>query len=76
MLKGVGVYLKFKLDKKLFSRYTANATESHLTGCHLADNTALLTRTGVEAAMLEYLYMAEDFGLSVSILETKTMVVE
>ena len=75
-LGGVGVYLRYKHDGKLFRRYTKNAKEAWLTECQFADDAALLatTREGTERAMEEYLRVAEDFGLSVSIPKTKLMV--
>ena len=75
-LGGVGVYLRYKHDGKLFRRYTKNAKEAWLTECQFADYAALLatTREGAEKAMEEYLRVAEDFGLSVSIPKTKLMV--
>ena len=75
-LKGVGIYLRYKNDGKLFRRYTRNAHESWLTECQFADDAALLatTQTGAERAMKEYLQVAEDFGLTVSIPKTKLMV--
>ena len=74
-LKGVGIYLRYKNDGKLFRRYTRNAHESWLTECQFADDAALLatTRTGAERAMKEYLQVAEDYGLTVSIPKTKLM---
>ena len=72
-LKGVGIYLRYKNDGKLFRRYTRNAHESWLTECQLADGAALLatTRTGAERAMKEYVpQVAEDFRLTVNIPKT------
>ena len=47
-----------------------------MTECQFADDAALLatTREGAERAMEEYLRVAEDFGLSVSIPKTKLIV--
>ena len=71
-MEGVGIYLKYKHDRKLFRRDTKNAEETWLTGCQFADDAALLatTREGAERAMKEYLQDAKDFGLSVNIPKT------
>ena len=48
-----------------------------LTECQFADDAALLatTRTGDVRALREYMQVAEDFGLTVSIPKTKIMAV-
>ena len=75
-MEGVGIYLRYKHDGKLFRRYTKKAEETWLTDCQFADDAALLatTRENAERAMKEYLQVAEDFGLSVNIAKTKLMV--
>ena len=75
-MEGVGIYLRYKYDGKLFRRYTKNAEETWLTECQFADDAALRARTreGTERVMKEYLQVAEDFGLSVNISKTKLMV--
>ena len=74
-LEGVGIYPRYKHDRRLFRRYIRNAEEAWLTECQFADNAALLgtTKEGAER-MEEYLRVAEDFGLSVSTLIAKLMV--
>ena len=74
--EGVGITIKFKYDRKLFRRYTANACEKKLTECQFADDAALLssTRSGAETAAVEYQRTGSDFGLTVSIPKTKAMV--
>ena len=71
----VGVYLRYKHDRKLFRRYTRNAEELKLTECQFADDAALLatTRRGAERATAEYMLVAGDFGLSLGIPKTKVM---
>ena len=73
---GVGVELKYKVDKKLFRRYTQNALQRELTECMFADDGALLasTRAGAEVAVTEFQSTSSDFGLTVSIPKTKHMV--
>ena len=73
---GVGVYLRHKDDGKLFRRYTRNASQTTATECQFADDAALLatTRAGAERSLLEYVQVASDFGLTVSIPKTKVMV--
>ena len=43
--EGVGVDAVFKLDKKLFRRYTRNGTQKHLSEGQFADDTALFANT-------------------------------
>ena len=59
----------YKLDKKLFRRYTHNAMERELTECVFVDDGVLLksTRAGAEKAMMEVQSTSSDFGLSVSV---------
>lgn len=73
---GAGVYIRHKSDGKLYRRYTRNANESKVTECQFADDAALLatTRAGADRSLQEYMQVAEDFGLSVSIPKTKLMV--
>ena len=51
----VGVDVRFKLDEKLFRRYTHNELEKHLNECQFADDAALpaKTRRGAEKAISE-----------------------
>ena len=74
---GVGAYLRYKYDKKLFRRYTKNANEAEVNECQFADDAALLatTKRGAELAATEYMRVAGDFGLSLSIPKTKVMAV-
>ena len=74
--EGVGITIKFKHDRKLFRRYTANACEKKLTECQFTYDAALLssTRSGAETAAAEYQRTSSDFGLTVSIPKTKAMV--
>ena len=70
-----GVYLRYNNDG--FRRYTRNAQEIKITECQLADAAALLATARDEAvrALREYMQVAEDFGLTVSIPKTKIMAV-
>ena len=74
---GVGVTLNYKLDKKLFRRYTKNASRQNVPECLFADDGALLasTREGAERAVVEYETTIDKFGLRVSIPKTKHLVV-
>ena len=74
--EGVGIVLKYKMDGKLFRRYTRNACETKITECQFADDAGILatTREGAELAMGEFSRTADDFGLTVSFLKTKMMV--
>ena len=76
-LEDTGMYLRCKLDKKLFRRYTRNADTLRLGECQFADDAALLatTRRGAEMATMQYMQVAKDFGLTLSIAKTKTMAV-
>ena len=71
------MYLRYKLDKMLFRRYTRNAKELKLNECQFADDAALLatTKRGAEMATSEYMRVAKDFGLTLSIPKTKAMAV-
>ena len=75
--EGVGVDVMFKLDEKLFRRYTCNGNKKHLSECQFADDAALLVRTrrGAEKAMCECTTTNSGFGLSVTVPKTKFMVV-
>ena len=55
-MEGVGMYLRFKYDQKLFRRYTRNAQETRMSECQFADDVALLATTcvGAEQAIREY----------------------
>ena len=74
--EGVGMTIQYKLDRKLFRRYTKNASEQRVTECQFADDGAILasTRPGAEKAALVYQQTTRDFGLTVSIPKTKHMV--
>ena len=76
-LEHTGIYLRYKLDKKLFRRYTRNADTLRLGECQFADDSALLatTRRGAKMATTQYMQVAKDFGLTLSIAKTKTMAV-
>ena len=71
---GVGVTLNYKLDKKLFRRYTRNASKQNVPECLFADDGALLasTREGAERAVVEYQTTSDKFGLRVSTCIPKT----
>ena len=53
---GVGVELKYTLDKKLFSRYTHNYQQRKLTVCAFVDDGVLLssTRGGAKVAVSDF----------------------
>ena len=74
--EGVGITIKYKQDKKLFSRHTKNACERKITECQFADDAALLSssRSGAEKAAMKYQQTNRDFGLTVSIPNTKDMI--
>ena len=74
---GVGLDLRYKMDKKLFRRSTRNAEQEKITECLFADDGALIsaTRPGAERAVLEYQAASTSFGLTVSITKTKHMAV-
>ena len=74
-MEEIGIVLKYKLDEKLFRRYTQNASQTQLTEGQFADDAALLvtTRRGAEIAMTEFASAANDFGLDVSFPKTKVM---
>ena len=76
-LEDAGIYLKYKLDKKLFRRYTRNSEELKINECQFADDAALLatTKRGAETATMEYMRVAKDFGLTLSIPKTEVMAV-
>ena len=73
---GVRVTLNYKLDKKLFRRYTRNASKQNVPECLFANDGALLasTREGAERAVVEYQTTSDKFGLRVSIPKTKHLV--
>ncbi len=75
-IEGVGIVWRYKLDQKLFRRYTRNACETQLMECQFADDAAILasTREGAETAMRAFVNIASDFGLQVSFPKTKLMV--
>ena len=54
--EGVGMTVRCKLDRKLFRRYTMNASENRVTECPFADDRAILasTRLGAEKSALVY----------------------
>ena len=72
---GVGVLLNYKMDRKLFRRYTRNASQTQLTEGQFADDAALLATShrGAEIAITEFSGAASDFGLKVSFTKTKMM---
>ena len=55
-VEGAGMTIQYKLDKKLFRRYTSNASEGRVTECQFADDCALLasSKSGAENAALLY----------------------
>ena len=67
-VEGVGISLNYKLDEKLFRRYTKNAKQARLTEGQFADDAALLatTHSGAETAMSEFASTVSDFGRNVS----------
>ena len=73
--EGCGLHLRCKLDQKLFRRYTRNAEEKKIMDCQFADDAALLatTKAGAERVTEEYMKVAQDFGLTLSIQKTKSM---
>ena len=73
---GVGIQLNYKIDKKLFRKYTRNAEQRKIAECLFADDGALLssTRAGAESALSDYQATSAKFGLTVSIPKTKQMV--
>ena len=76
-LEDAGIYLRYKLDRKLFRRYTRNAEEVKVNECQFADDAALLatTKRGAELITTEYMLVGKDFGLTLSIPKTKVMAV-
>lgn len=74
-VEGAGILLNYKLDEKLFRRYTRNGKQAHLTEGQFADDAVLLATThrGAEIVMTEFINTASDFGLNVSFTETKVM---
>ena len=72
----MGLLMEYKLDEKLFRRYTKNSERVRLDECQFADDAALLaaTREGAEVAMGTYARVATSFGLTVSYSKTKWMV--
>ena len=74
-VEGSGILLNYKMDGKLFRRYTRNAKQAYLTEGQFADDAALLATThkGAKIAMTEFASTASDFGLSVSFTKTKVM---
>ena len=71
----VGVLLNYKMDRKLFRRYTRNASQAQLTEGQFADDAAPLATShrGAEIAITEFSGAASDFGLKVSFTKTKMM---
>ena len=68
--------MRYKLDKKLFRRYTRTAEEMEANECQFADDVALTSKRGAELATTEYMLVGKDFGLTLSIPNTKIMAVE
>ena len=48
-VEGVGTYLLYKPDQRLFRQYTKNACEDTLYKCEFADDVALLATTHAAA---------------------------
>ena len=71
--EGCGLHLRCTLDQKLFRQYTRNAEEKKITDCQFADDAALLatTKAGAERVTEEYMKVAQDFGLTLSIQKNK-----
>ena len=71
----VGVQFKYKLDGKLFRRYTRNASSVKIRECLFADDVAILaaTRKGIEEATRKFIQSANNFGLTVNTCKTKLM---
>ncbi len=65
----------YKLDGKLFRRYSRNATARVVTDCLFADDGVLLssTRSSAESAIRAYESVSSSFGLTVN-SSTKHMV--
>ena len=76
-LENTGIYLRYKLDKKLFRRFTRNAEEMEVNECQFADDAALLAtaKRGSELVTTEFMLVSKDFGLTLSISKTKVMAV-
>ena len=72
---GAGMYLRYKLDGKLFRRSIRGAQSVRLSECQFADDTAILasTRQGAEDAIMAYIDVADKFGLTVNLLKTKLL---
>ena len=75
-VEGVGMTIQYKLDRKLFRRYTKNASVRRVTECQFADDGALLAsaRPAAEKAAMMYQQTSRNFGLTVSLPKTKHMV--
>ena len=75
--EGCSLYLRCKLDQKLFRRYTRNVEEKIISDCQFADDAALLatTKSGAERVTEEYMKVAHDFGLTLSVQKIKSMAV-
>ena len=76
-VEGVGINVEFKMDEKLFRRYTRNADQRRINECQFADDTAFLAtmRPGAEQALKECAKTNTNFGLTVSTSKTKFMAV-
>ena len=76
-VEGVGTYLLYKLDQRLFRRFTKNASEDILYKYEFGDDVALLATTCVaaETAIWSYYSEAEKFVLTVNVSKTKFLVV-
>ena len=72
-VEGVGMTIQYKLDRKMFRRYTRNASERRVTECQFADDGALLAsmRPAAEKAALMYQQTSRNFGPTVSLPKTK-----
>ena len=76
-VEGVGTYLLYKPDQRLFRQYTKNSCEDTLYKCEFADDVALLATISAtaETAIQAYYSEAEKFGLTVNISKKKFLVV-
>lgn len=71
-MEDAGIYLRYNLDKKLFRCYTRKVNEFQF-----ANDAALLstTKRSDEMATAEYVLVAKDLGLTLSIPKMKVMAV-
>ena len=71
-----GTHVLYKLDQRLFRRYTRNASEVNILKGQFADDVALLatTREAADQAIKTYGDVATSFGMTVSLQKTKFLV--